>query len=382
MPRARRASRRALDSDGIPCDHHNGPDQGLPFRRPRSHRPGRRRSARPRRRGVRRHRPERRRQVHPHPLPQPPGAPHLRHGHRRRPGTDLHRRPRQARQRRTARRPQPHRDGLPTLQPAVLTHRAGQRRTAAGDPQGRPPGALPQGAGAAGPGRPRRQGQGLPRPALGRAEAARRHRPRAGRRPQGAALRRGHQRPGPGDHPLHPPVAARPQPQAGPDHRAHHARDGRRQDDLRLGRADEERPRHRAGHRRRTARHPRLRAGPGAVPGRRRALRRRPHRRRHHLPRLGRHPPGDLRAVAHLQRRHLDPRRRHGHRRRQADRPDAHRAARPLRGERRADRLPARAGASGRRGGRRPRRRSDRRRPADRPATPEPAATLQKEGAK
>ncbi|GAA3506687.1 hypothetical protein GCM10019016_138020 [Streptomyces prasinosporus] len=38
----------------------------------------------------------------------------------------------------------------------------------------------------------------------GRSEAARRHRPRPRRRPQGAALRRGHQRPGPGDHPLDP----------------------------------------------------------------------------------------------------------------------------------------------------------------------------------
>src|SRR5690606_4235605 len=62
-----------------------------------------------------------------------------------------------------------------------------------------------------------------------------------------------------------------------------------------------------------------------------------------------RHPAGHPPAVPHLQHRHIDPGRRHRHGRRPPGRPDAHRTARPLRGQRRPGRLPARTGPADRR---------------------------------
>ena len=281
-----------------------------------------------RRRDRRRRRPQRRRQEHAHPLREPARAPHLGPGHRRRAG---------------AHRAAPT-DGVragPQPIGMVFQHfNLLSSRTVAGNVElpleilgvsgGRAP---PQGRGAARPGRPRRQGRGLPRAALRRPEAARRHRPRAGRRPQGAALRRGDPRPG--------PETTRSILEL--------LRDLNRQlgltvllithemdvvkTDLRLGRADGATAGSSSPARSPNCSPPPAPSWPAALPGRRRGRRRRPHGRRRHLPAARPRPqPVDLAAVAHVQHRHLDPRRRDGHRRRQAGRPDAHRTARPLRG--------------------------------------------------
>ena len=83
------------------------------------------------------------------------------------------------------------RHGVPAVQPVPAHDRARQRDGGAahGARPARGRGAHAR-SGRARPRRPRRQGRGLPGAALGRAEAARRHRPRAGDGPRGAAVRR------------------------------------------------------------------------------------------------------------------------------------------------------------------------------------------------
>ena len=65
-----------------------------------------------------------------------------------------------------------------------------------------------------------KQGQSLPGAAVRRPAAARRHRPRAGNRPQGAAVRRSHQRARPQNHAVHPGTDPGHQPP--PRHHRHH----------------------------------------------------------------------------------------------------------------------------------------------------------------
>ena len=59
-------------------------------------------------------------------------------------------------------------------------------------------------------------------PAFRRTEAARSHSPRARQRPEGPAVRRGHLRPGPENHPFHPGSAQKAQPGAGRHGGGHH----------------------------------------------------------------------------------------------------------------------------------------------------------------
>ena len=99
--------------------------------------------------------------------------------------------------------PDPHevRHGLPGVQPLPAQGRHRERHRGPDPGQGREEGrGHREGARAAHQGGPGRAHGLLPQPALGRPEAARRHRPRHGHGPRADALRRAHQRPRPRAH--------------------------------------------------------------------------------------------------------------------------------------------------------------------------------------
>ena len=139
-----------------------------------------------------------------------------------------------------------HRHDLPAFQPAFGENRRGQCRAAAQDRRTPEGGAAGAGGRAARPGRPVGEGESLSRLAVGRTEAARRHRQGAGRPPGAAAFRRGDVRARSGNHPLHPGAAQGHQPAPRPDHLPDHPRDGSDPLDRRPGGGDRRRPHRRA----------------------------------------------------------------------------------------------------------------------------------------
>ena len=276
-------------------------------------------------------RPERRRQVHPHPLRQPAGAPHRRHRHRGRPGlTAL---ARQGASSAAARS----RIGMVFQHFNLLSSRtvAGNVDASRWRSSASPGGARPQGRASCSTWSASPDKAGThPAPALRRAEAARRHRPRAGRRTPRCCS------------PTRPPPRSTRRP---PARSWPLLRDLNRQlgltvllithemdvvkTDLRLGRPHEAA----AGS---SSPAPSPNCSPRPAPSWPRELfpvggrpRRPAHGRRRHLPRASRRRAGDLAAgrarttcdIIILGAAMDD-------RRRQLGRPDADRAARPLRG--------------------------------------------------
>ena len=123
--------------------------------------------------------------------------------------------------------PTPHRHRVPILQPPRGHDRPRERRAAGGHRRPQAQDRRDAGARSPRPARHRRQGVDGPRHALGRSAPAARHRPRAGQRAHTAPGRRADGRARlrgwPGGHRAPEPAARRR-----PDHRAGHARPGRR----------------------------------------------------------------------------------------------------------------------------------------------------------
>ncbi len=118
-------------------------------------------------------------------------------------------------------------DGVPALRPAAAPSRHRQRRLRPRD-QGRgQEGASRAGGADARAGGPRRPGDAVPGPALGRHAAARRPGAGAGSRPRGDAVRRAVQRARPTHPPRHAERGHPAPPRGGQDDDLHHPRPGR-----------------------------------------------------------------------------------------------------------------------------------------------------------